>query len=481
MKKILYILIFAVTFGCGDFLEEVSQDKLVPEKTDHFAALLLQEFNAEYAMFRSVDYMTDNMVEKASASTNNKIGNKTTYTWQREIEINEEGVVNYNINEVWKKAYEDIAIANYVIELIDEAQGTQQQIDAVKGEAYFIRAFTYFNLLNLYGQPFNPGTATSDLGVPLRINVGIESTYSRNTVSDCYKQIESDLENARTLLEQSGEVNTVWHPSVEACNLLSSRISLYQEKWDDVITRASAVISAKSLEMLTSDHLFITATNPEILFSFHTTGPLYVVNTSNGTAESRYYKTSEELIKLYKKEDNRLKCFFVENQDAEGVSYQPVKYTKDYYTQLGYNNFRVAEAYLNRAEAYAQKGDVVNALADIKKLIQHRYSNTSAVIYPTAAADVLNFILLERRKELCFEDHHRWFDLRRMKNRPVIQHVFTLVGLDGVISGTETYRLLADDPNYTLPIPLLERENNALIRNNERYEKLPEVHSVSPF
>jgi len=39
--------------------------------------------------------------------------------------------------------------------------------------------------------------------------------------------------------------------------------------------------------------------------------------------------------------------------------------------------------------------------------------------------------------------------------------------------GVETYTLLSNDPNYTLSIPLQERENNPLIRNNERLEKLP--------
>jgi hypothetical protein len=136
---------------------------------------------------------------------------------------------------------------------------------------------------------------------------------------------------------------------------------------------------------------------------------------------------------------------------------------------------------LNRAEAYAQKGTLDLALADIKELVANRYSDPSVVSYPTTQDGLLTFILKERRKELCFEDHHRWFDLRRMKNRPEIKHTFTLVSTDGTKTGTETYTLLSDDPNYSLPIPLKERENNALIRNNERLEKLPVLQIDNSF
>ena len=58
--------------------------------------------------------------------------------------------------------------------------------------------------------------------------------------------------------------------------------------------------------------------------------------------------------------------------------------------------------------------------------------------------------------------------------RPEIKHVFTYVNDDEVREGQESYRLLKNDPNYVLPIPLQERENNPLIINNDRLEKLPE-------
>ncbi|WP_170066908.1 RagB/SusD family nutrient uptake outer membrane protein [Flavobacterium granuli] len=484
MKKLIYIVMLLPFFGCSNFLDEVDQDKLVPEKTDQFAALLLKEFNAEYPIFRTVDYMTDNMIEDPKALSSAKNSMKTTFTWQREIEIDEEGNQLSTINDAWQKMYEDVAIANYVLNLIDGADGTQEEKDFIKGEAYFIRAMSYFNLVNLYGQPYNSATANAELGVPLREGIGVEVSYSRNTVAECYAFIESDLTNAKQLIQKSGLVKSKWHPSSASCDLLMSRVKLYQAKWDETISNANAVIAKAGLSRMTANVPFITAGNSEVLYSYYTVAPLMkLISSGFGTPTVAYtvaeYYANKELINLYDANDNRKDSFFKAFDDGTGrFYYRTKKYEPNYFTSMGYANFRVAEAYLNRAEAYAQKGDVANAINDIKALQASRYSNVSGIVYPTDPQEVLKYVLTERRKELCFEDHHRWFDLRRMKNRPEIKHVFSLVGDDGRKIGTETYTLFSDDKNYTLPIPLKERENNPIIRNNERYEKIPSIDNV---
>jgi len=479
MKKLKYLLLLIPFFGCSDFLDEVDQDKLVPEKTDHFAALLLKEFNYDYSIFRSVDYMTDNMIEDPKALSSSKNSVKTTFTWQREIEIDEQGNEINNINAAWRTTYEDVAIANYVLKLIDEAAGKQEERDFIKGEAYFVRAMCYFNLLNLYGQPYSPTTAISDLGVPIRDEIGVEVSYDRNTVAECYAFIENDILNAKNLIAKSKLVKSKWHPTVVTCDLLMSRIKLYQQKWDETISNASNVIAKTSLSKMVANQFFVTVGNDEILYSYNIVSPIFRLYSYGTTYTATSFYVNKELINLYEANDVRKSVFFQAIDDGTGrFNYRTKKYEPTLYTSMGYANLRVAEAYLNRAEAYAQKGDVQKAINDIKALHATRYTNVAGIVYPTEPQDVLKYVLNERRKELCFEDHHRWFDLRRMNDSPEIIHVFTLVGDDGRKIGTETYTLLTKDNNYTLPIPLKERQNNPLIRNNERYEKIPIIDRV---
>lgn len=476
MKNILAILLILSLGACSGFLDEVDQDILIPEKADHFAALLLKEFNREYPLFRTVDYMTDNMTEVAYMPSENKRAQKTTYAWQREIEIDENGERLYQINKAWQEIYEDIAIVNYVIELIDDSTGEQDEKDYIKGEAYFIRAHSYFNLLNLYGMPFDPATANTELGVPLRTNIAIEKVYYRNTVSECYQQIEEDINTAIELIVKSEIIKSKWHPNKNTCMLLMSRVKLYQQKWPEAITYATEVIEEGYLSHIIPEKTFVTVDNDEILYSYYTQNTPFSIYNYDGSIKQLSYSTSEELYDLYDILDLRKEAFFAVQEIGPNTYYHTKKYS-NIFTKLGFANYRTAEAYLNRAEAYAQQGEVSNAIDDIKYLLSQRYSNPSGIVYPTENPEVLDFVLTERRKELCFEDHHRWFDLRRMENQPEIKHQYTLVSNDGQTYGVETYTLLPGDNNYTLSIPLKERETNPLIRNNERYEKMPETEN----
>ena len=91
--------------------------------------------------------------------------------------------------------------------------------------------------------------------------------------------------------------------------------------------------------------------------------------------------------------------------------------------------WRTAELYLNRAEAYAEKyaaGDAASgakAVDDINALRKKRIASASYIDYSLSnAEDLIQFIRAERRRELCFENPHRWFDLRR-STRPRLEKV----------------------------------------------------------
>ena len=95
---------------------------------------------------------------------------------------------------------------------------------------------------------------------------------------------------------------------------------------------------------------------------------------------------------------------------------------EDNYTELGAFNLRGAEAYLNRAEAYVHLNDLEAAKADLRELIAKRYRNPESVVLPDSQEELLRFVLDERRREFAWEDHFRWYDLRRMEDRPEIRH-----------------------------------------------------------
>lgn len=124
---------------------------------------------------------------------------------------------------------------------------------------------------------------------------------------------------------------------------------------------------------------------------------------------------------------------------------------------------RISEAYLNRAEAYAQmNGNETKAIADLNTLRRYRITDYQDI---TNVADLLQEIRQERRRELCF-DEHRWFDLRRY-GMPSITHQYKAAKDDKWL----TFTLKEKDPLYTLPFSnLVMMNNNSLKQNASRNE-----------
>lgn len=128
--------------------------------------------------------------------------------------------------------------------------------------------------------------------------------------------------------------------------------------------------------------------------------------------------------------------------------------------------FRVEEAFLNRAEAYAWTDNLQAALDDINYLRRYKFDsdydeNDPAYYvytlddYPTKES-VIQLVRTERRRELCFE-FHRWYDLRRY-GMPAQTHEY---------SG-EVFTLKEKDPRYILQIPQRELDYNNLMQRNAR-------------
>ena len=470
MRNMLICMMLCFAFGCDGFLDEVDQDKMIPTKTEHYASVLLNCIKYDYPIFYNVDYMTDNVTEYSYATESNRKAKKPAYTWQLEIELDEDGE-EIGGNELWSTAYKNIAVANYVIELVDDAEGSEEEKLFIKGEAYFLRALCYFNLLNIYGRPYDAESSEYDLGVPLRLGNGINQTYQRATVAECYRQIEDDLAEASRLLMESGIIKSVYHPSQGSCALLLSRVCLYQGKWEKTIEAASEAMKYGSLSRMATNETFLTEDNTELLYS----GMFYSGAMSHDDFEDGWQVAPELLVLYDRSNDLRFACFFSAVSGKIGDVYYSNK-VESSYSAVGQCNMRLAEAYLNRAEAYVRLNMAAEAAQDMIALLETRYSRTADFEIPDGEEELLEFIWRERRKELCFEEHHRWFDLRRMAAAaPQIEHAFTITDDAGTVYGTQYFTLFPEDLNYTLPIPLDERENNPLIQNNERYDKLPET------
>lgn len=483
--------------SCSDFLKEEDKDKVIPRTMEQFESMLHREGFLDVTWFYKSEFMTDDVEENTPVVTTAKNRYKGMYTWQYDIERTGEGDFADGNNDVWGKLYNDILVANYILERsadIVDADTKASRKAQLEGEAHYLRARAYLELVNVYAEPYDPATASSMPGIPLREGTGITSQYRRNTVAEVYAQVEADLLAAIQRFDQSAQQPSLWHPNKKAALLLLSRTYLYMNEWQKAVSTASDLITLCPQGLYAMNRNLTSSVvrlgNPELL---HTWGEIagtlvdnvmegvqseipkiYRVETSFSTAA---YGVSSDLLSRYSPNDVRPLLYF---HALDGMMVTAKWHPQ--FTQLGGHSLRLSEAYLNRAEANAALGNADAALADMVTLLSKRIDGDYASLLPANhdPLEVRRFVLDQRRLELCFENQ-RWFDLRRSQSwyPKQVMHVFSYSasasGTMGTVNQTEVYTLRPGSPNYTIELPLAETVVNP---NIEPYGKREQIVGV---
>ena len=522
-NKIITLCLCSVALcSCEDFLEPSSTSEFVPKDASSLNELLLGEAYPRNDIDRMnifLNLMDDDItampyqVPQDGFDANRFLA---AYTWQPDMfKMMEEA--GYTGTNMYKRYYELILGANAVIDYIDQVNDEEQNINYVLAQAYALRGFLYFKLVNIFGQPVN--SQPDALGVPLKLNSGVENTENalvRRTVKEVYTQVINDLKEAERLYETLStdkQFAKDYRTSLPMVQLLLSRVHLYQENWSDAASYAHKVMTNSNFKLL---DLNTVETLTDEGFPFYKTYHAYsesseviwlygsvsdmgswvmeYAGTSNPKDNNRvmhsYFKASDELMDTYEDTDLRKERYIIKKavRDERGINvWTPMAIGKlsvnmPQETGVSLNNFykpisasgvfgrslRLSEAYLNYAEAKAmlfQKGSDANGATDAKNALDAlRMKRFAASDFEALnildAEELVEFVRDERRRELCFEDH-RWYDLRRWGMKE-IKHVWY-----SDANTKSTYTLTQGDKGYTVPIPDEAMDLNAALKQNE--------------
>lgn len=366
--------------------------------------------------------------------------------------------------EFWAEIYEAINMANQIIHApFDPAAAIQDEYNQILGEAYAVRALSHFDLVRIFAQHYTYTADASHPGVPIVTEFDLASRPTRNTVAEVYEQIIADFDQAITLM--TFDPSNAGRFSIEAVQALLSRVYLYMDDFANAEAMASAVINSGKFSLvpaadyanmflpgLSSEAILEVINNQTDRFAFDHVGYMYQ-KTGYGD-----YLPSKDLLNLIDDDDVR-KTTFVEDAGLVG---QYGDYRVNKFPSAGEDNgtdnipvIRLAEVYLNRAEARAATGNTGGAQDDLN-MIRQRALPTAPDVTLIGTA-LLDEILIERRVELCFEGH-RLFDITRHKQ--------DLVRVDCTAPVcTVTY----PDNRFILPIPLQEMDVNKNMVQNPGY------------
>lgn len=506
----LYSVLLLALSGCSDFLREQSQDLTYATSCKDLSELLIGNgymgIPENYSNFSGnngpympwIHVMDDDTRELhwGFPGGNPALSFQKLASFHRwEKHPFQEGGAPYT-DPNWARFYTHISILNVILEKVKEFPDNpiEEQM-RVKGESHFLRGAYYFLLINTYARAYDATTAESDPGVPLKLSSHVEDRpFERATVAEVYRQVEADLLQAVACLEGL-KSESVYRASEAAALTLLGRLYCYMGRWEEVPELCDRVIRKgyRLLDLNTHDpgkDSFTHRDSPETIFSMGgNCWPQISERPKIPVRATHTFTLSEEMqYRLYDETDLRPAAFFYFSASVEDPYLQPLKFDESKNRGKTVSDlflFRIAEVYLNKAEALAMNGSEAEAVTTLQELRKNRFAPEQLTALPLSGDELVRFIRDERRRELCFEGH-RWFDLRRYAVSPKypfekeIRHdhydsdptANPASRQPGIITG---YYLLEyysrEAGRFVMPLPDSEIEmNEGALVNNERPE-----------
>ena len=417
--------------SCDNFLDITPTGKVIASTGEEYRAMLTYEYKYFPKDRHMTTVRTDELKFTGSTASSDLDAYLDLWLWKDE---NPSPTTSYFS---WRSYYHAIYIANYIIEHQEEiADASAKTINQLVGEAYMMRAYCHFLLVNLYAEPYTHCTPATTRGVPMMLQADVNAIPGSSSVEAVYSQVLSDISEAEQRLNVTQwEEGENYRFNVISAQALRARTYLYMGRWQEALTAAQAVIAAHG------DLVDMNVSSAVLPDSYKSAENIVALEQFSSNLSTVINQPSTDFINMYRTGDQRRTKYF---EQKTRIQYVLLK-------SEGYCSFRSAEAYLTAAEAAAQLNDLTGAIDLLKPLLQKRlnataYQDALDLMAPMDKSQLLQEIYDERARELAFEGH-RWYDLRRT-TQPALTRTY----------GGQTYTLTPE--KYTMRFPTEAVESN---------------------
>lgn len=444
--RILFSFLAISFIACDDNLDIEPEQDLSPEIATESPQNIQNILNSIYGDARSDDSYGGGIALASELLAN---GGELNWngTYVQPGEYNEKAVLTGNsfVAGTWLNGYQMNNQANIVLANLDVFDDEDER-DRTEGEAKFLRALNYFDLVRLFSKPYEQGANSGQPGVPIILEPVTDASQisypARNTIDEVYDLVLSDLNDAYELLPAT---NSYFADKYTAQALLArvylqmGNYEMARDAADDVIENSGHILTAtfagafNNAQNSTEDIFAIQVTAQDA--DIHGYNEYWGGNDFGGRPGDPDLSIEAPHFDIYDDSSDERADFFYQGRGTATMKWQ--------------NQFanipviRLAEMYLIRAEANERLGTAIGAtpLEDINRL--RRRAGASSL----SSVD-LEEILMERMRELSFEGF-ALFDSQRL--------------------GRDVGDIAYDANNLILPIPLREMDSNPELVQNPGY------------
>lgn len=446
--SLFLITVLILMSSCTDFLTEDLKGEF---STDTYYKNEKQAIQAINGVYNALSFRSSNNdiwvfgdVASDDAVKGGNPGDQAEITYIDEFTAD---ATNGIISNYWRYAYEAIARSNNVIAKVPAVPMDEALRNRIIGEAKFIRAYTYFNLVNVFGE------------VPLKLLPQITQESIHVPLSDVtvtFTQIEKDLTDAVNVLPVSYTAVDIGRATKGAALAMRGKVSLYQQKWAEAIDYFHQLENLQIyglLENYANNFKLTYENSKESIFEIqHLSGQ----NPGEGSGLNQWFAPASEggyyfnaptqsLIDAFEisatgEVDPRLDASVGRdgqpwlNGEIFSSTWSPTGYLTKKHQQplsevssslkgdgnLNYIYLRYADILLMKAEAFNETNNADSAKVNLNKVRQRARASfngtPSADLLPdvtTSDQNLLRTIIQQERRVELAQEFHRYFDLMR--------------------------------------------------------------------
>jgi len=249
MKNLILILAVSglLVTGCEDELTIFPQDSLSTPTFFQTEEDFTQAVNAAYVPLRGINnaskpYLAEMHSDNTYFARNTAFGATEQQEDIADHAIPSDGGItaNVHVENVYVQYYEIIARTNQILTTIDEAEFDESAKANLKGQTLFLRAYSYFDLVQFFGSiplHLTPVLGREDAALPL------------STADEIYTQIIADAQAAIPLLPTKSE-QVPGRITSGAARTLLANVYIVREQWAEAETLLRAVVQSNEYELM---------------------------------------------------------------------------------------------------------------------------------------------------------------------------------------------------------------------------------------